>query len=386
MLTALLALLLNQFTIHGQGLSDFSYGTDSTFEIVTWNIEWFPKSGMATVDSVQSILESADVDIWAIQEIDDTTLCRVMVNGIPGYQVYQDDTWFDGLVYIWKEDEIELDSVYRIYDTAPYWNAFPRSPLVLDFHRNNERWVLINNHFKCCGDGTLDQGNSWDEETRRLTASNLLEDYIDENLGDERVVMLGDLNDLLIDNPTDNVFIAFFDKPLHYRFVDLPIAAGSVDFWSYPGWPSHLDHILVTDEFFPEIDSGLIEVETLLPEEFMAGFWQYDAFVSDHRPVAMKIYEVQEDSVSSTYTDAAAQLEIMVWPNPSSDNFQFHFSAESLGAVLQIVDLTGRQLDEFQVQAPNMTWSAAAVEAGLYQAILSKPDMQSCRFQLLKVD
>ena len=90
MLTALLALLLNQFTIHGQGLADFSYGTDSTFEIVTWNIEWFPKSGMATVDSVQSILESADVDIWAIQEIDDTTLCRVMVNGIPGYQVYQE--------------------------------------------------------------------------------------------------------------------------------------------------------------------------------------------------------------------------------------------------------------------------------------------------------
>jgi hypothetical protein len=33
-----------------------------------------------------------------------------------------------------------------------------------------------------------------------------------------------------------------------------------------------------------------------------------------------------------------------------------------------------------------MTWSAAAVEAGLYQAILSKPDMQSRRFQLLKVD
>ena len=38
--------------LYAQSLSDISFGTDETFEVVTWNIEWFPKNGTATADSV----------------------------------------------------------------------------------------------------------------------------------------------------------------------------------------------------------------------------------------------------------------------------------------------------------------------------------------------
>ena len=326
---------------------------------------------MATVDSVQAILAAAQVDIWAIQEIDDTTLCRLMVHGIPGYTVYQDDNWFDGLVYIWKEDAITVDSIYRIYDTSPFWTAFPRSPLVLDFHRNGERWVLINNHFKCCGDGTLNQADDWDEETRRLTASNLLEDYIDTNLPEERVVMLGDLNDLLIETPTNNVFVAFFDKPLHYRFADLPIAAGDEDFWSYPGWPSHIDHILLTDEFFTEMDSGLVEVHTLLLEEYMAGgIGAFDNFVSDHRPVAIRVSKPVEPPVSTWIGDKASPA-LVVFPNPSDDLFHFQIATEVKGTHLTIYDLQGRLLDRLAWTESTITWSSRNYAAGMYRAVYS---------------
>ena len=47
--------------VYSQNLSDLSFGTDSTFDVVTWNIEWFPKNGAATIDSVSKIIETIDV-------------------------------------------------------------------------------------------------------------------------------------------------------------------------------------------------------------------------------------------------------------------------------------------------------------------------------------
>jgi len=36
--------------LFSRDLSELSFGTDSTFEIMTWKIEWFPKNGQTTVD------------------------------------------------------------------------------------------------------------------------------------------------------------------------------------------------------------------------------------------------------------------------------------------------------------------------------------------------
>ena len=37
-------------------------------------------------------------------------------------------------------------------------------------------------------------------------------------------------------------------------FVDLEIAYGSSTNWSYPTWPSHLDHICITNELFQDFE------------------------------------------------------------------------------------------------------------------------------------
>ena len=82
-----------------------------------------------------------------------------------------------------------------------------------------------------------------------------------------------------------------------YQFVDLFIAQGNSSDWSFPNWPSHLDHILITNELFDELDS--IEVNTIKIDDYINGGWtEYDQNISDHRPVAMKIhfnYELSYD-------------------------------------------------------------------------------------------
>ena len=149
---AIFFLLISINLLHGQSLNDLFFGTDSTFEVVSWNIEWFPKNGQATADSVKKIIQSLDADVYALQEIDDTTLFKQVLGTIPGYACYFKSSYYGGLAYVYNTNTVQINKKYEIYTSQPFWNAFPRSPQVLELTFKNEDYVIIDNHLKCCGD------------------------------------------------------------------------------------------------------------------------------------------------------------------------------------------------------------------------------------------
>ena len=270
--------------------SDIGFGTDETLDVVTWNIEAFPKNGQATVDAVVEILQGLDADIVALQEISDVAAFEQMVDQMPGWEGYVDSEWYAGLAYLYRADVIEAVSNYEIYTTEEFWAAFPRSPQVMEFRFRAQDFVVINNHFKCCGDGILDQDDSWDEETRRMDATNLLKAYIDTHFAQRRVIVLGDLNDSLTDVIQNNVFASLLNDSDNYQFVDQGIAEGDDAGWSFPSYPSHLDHILISSELFGGFeheDSSVLSFP--VDEVFFDGWREYDRNVSDHRPVALRV-------------------------------------------------------------------------------------------------
>ena len=193
-------------------------------DIVTWNVEEFPKNGQSTVVAVAEILESMDVDLFALQEISGVPDFEQMVGQLPGWTSYMDSKWYGGLAYLYRTDAIEVVANYEIYTTEEFWTPFPRSPQVMEFRFAGDDFVVINNHLKCCGDGHLESGNSWDEEARREHAVSLLKDYVDLHFVDQKVLILGDLNDSLTDGREDNVFGSLLDDAEHYRFADMAIA------------------------------------------------------------------------------------------------------------------------------------------------------------------
>jgi endonuclease/exonuclease/phosphatase family metal-dependent hydrolase len=337
LLTFLIILLLGQ--VYGQSLSDISFGTDSTFEVVTWNIEWFPKNSNITIDSVSKIIESIDADLLGLQEIDDTLACRQMINDLPGYGLFMDNNWFGGLAYVYKTNSININSIYKIYDNAPFWNAFPRSPLVMELSFMGEEIIIINNHFKCCGDGVLDNNNSSDEEARRYEAGSLLKQYIDENFSTSRVIVIGDLNDILTDGNSNNVFQMFLDDSANYLFADEIIATSPSIDWSFPSWPSHLDHILITNELFNDFISPESEVKTIKVDNFMSGgLADYDYYISDHRPVGLKV------KITPT-TNSLIKLSnsnITISPNPTYGHLILDLTNCKNEALIKIVDINGR--------------------------------------------
>ena len=148
-----------------------------------------------------------------------------------------------------------------------YFFAY-RPPYVLEFIYQGIDYVMINNHFKCCGDGELDLNDSSDEEYRRLISNQLLEEYVNDTYPNKRVIILGDLNDSLTDEEEDNVFWNFLNSDL-FLFADYPIANGTSSNWSFPGWPSHIDHILISNELFIDFENS--DILTFKVDDYLLG-------------------------------------------------------------------------------------------------------------------
>lgn len=352
---------------YSQGINSLSFGTDSTLEVVSWNIEWFPKNGNNTADSVSKIIKALDADIIGVQEIDDTTLFKQVIDGIPGYKLHIEKGGFRGLAYVYNTSTVFAKSFYKIFDNGNFGSAFPRIPVVMEFLYKGKEYVVINNHYKCCGDGTLDIGNSNDEETRRLQANTLLKQYIDSNFINSKVFVIGDLNDILTDSYQNNVFRMFYEDNKNFKFADEEIARGPIADWSYPSWPSHLDHILITNELFDAFSHPSSICKTIRVDDFLpGGFGTYDFYVSDHRPVGLKLM-IENNTTGTADID---QNVIKIYPNPSVGNFQISGLNKNYKTQIKIIDFAGRVINSETFEAMDIVNLSLNGSSGIYFLII----------------
>jgi len=262
-------------------------GSSESLDFMTWNVQNYPKHNQ-TNSYMEDIISEINIDIIAFQEIENSSSFSNLINQLGGDWVgYRSggNSSYGELAYAINTQEIEVLNIYTILNQDAYYFGY-REPYVLRFNYQNDEYIMINNHFKCCGDGNLDYSDSSDEEYRRLISSQLLQEYIEENYNDDRVIVLGDLNDMISDNTSDNVFLGFLESN-DFEFADYDIAYGSSSHWSYPTWPSHLDHIIITNELYPDFESS--NVQTFEIDDYLSGGWNsYDNYISDHRPVFMR--------------------------------------------------------------------------------------------------
>tara|TARA_B100001123_G_C15279093_1_gene1013318 strand:- start:899 stop:1933 length:1035 start_codon:yes stop_codon:yes gene_type:complete len=262
-------------------------GSDQSLDFMTWNVEQYPKHS-STNSYMQEIINQIEIDIIAFQEIESSSSFNTLINQLDGDWVgYRSggNSSYGELAYAINTEEINVLNIFTILNQEAYYFGY-REPYVLRFLYQNDEYIMINNHFKCCGDGNLDYSDSSDEEYRRLISSQLLQEYVENNYDDERVIILGDLNDMISDNSSDNVFSGFLDSN-NFEFADYDIAFGPSSHWSYPTWPSHLDHIIITNELYSNYQST--NVLTFEIDDYLSGGWNlYENYISDHRPVFMK--------------------------------------------------------------------------------------------------
>ena len=285
-------------------------GDISTLNIVTWNIENFPKNDL-TPDYVQTIVDSMNVDIIALQEIRNLTSLNNIVNNLGNnWLAYRSpgSSNYGNLAFLINTDEINIiNNPYNMpnqeFACPDYalnianhrcsyenpidfeYNFAYRMPYILDFEYNNQLFSLVNIHLKCCNSNGA-------EKPRRFDSINHLYNYIESNLNERNILIVGDYNDNLntqVNYTGSDTGIFYLLESNGYAFADEAISNGSSANFSYPSYPSHIDHIVINANI---LDNPNItyETQTLLVENiFSGGFSEYDSYVSDHRPVLINL-------------------------------------------------------------------------------------------------
>ena len=260
-----------------------SFGSDSRLEIATWNIEFFPKAGDTTIAAMAEVINDLNVDIIGIQEIGKRGSFAKMMALIPEYDyvLSQSSSFFDQAI-IYKKEFVTALSQKDLFTFEDYWFA-GRPPLQGDFIWSNGRnqfpVSVIDIHMKCCDDGIF----------RRSVASKMLADYIKEKITDNNsnILVVGDWNDEIDDPWHKQSLNPFVEDKENFYFTTIPILYDPTQF-SYPSWPSFLDHILISENLFDENNSTGI-TQTIRLQDYVGGWDEYERILSDHLPVVWSI-------------------------------------------------------------------------------------------------
>jgi len=273
-------------------------------EVVTWNVKTFPQSNY-TIESVVEIISDLLPDIINFQEINSYSDFQDLANSLEAYDfIYSNDDYY-GLAIAYRKDCIEFVDSSILFEQYP-WEFTYRYPLSANFIWScGDSYLvfeMVNVHLKCCDSGF----------EQRAAASEILSNYINEKTGNNiNLIIAGDYNDSLTDSPSNNSLLPLIDNP-NVLFLDFDIAEGSSYYWSYPSWPSHIDHILVNTTFE---NYSISEINSIRIDDYV-GYNFFQNNISDHRPVYAKIF-----IPSSTSPENLIINEIMNNPLAISDSY-----------------------------------------------------------------
>jgi len=252
---------------------------ENGIEIVTWNIEQFPKLGQRTIDSVASIITSLNADIYCLQEISDLSKFIDLVEILDGYSYVESNaTEYLNLVVLYKNNQFLVRNQSDLFTDSMYDFA-SRPPLRIEMTFTGENpidFTLINMHLKCCDNGF----------NRRVSSANILYDYLNSSIqaGVVNHIIVGDWNDDISDQYSENSFNIFLDDTENYKYVTYENANSGTNIHdSYPSYPSFIDHIMISKDLFDEAENG--DVQTIRLGDYLSG---YDQIISDHRPVVWR--------------------------------------------------------------------------------------------------
>ncbi len=269
------------------------FGAENTLEIATWNIERFPLAGDLTIDKVAEIMLNLDVDLYAVQEINNENALVVLMDSLNSgdslaHYAYRLTPFSSdirtGIIYKSSIISVRSEAVLFSANSADIFDFAGRPPYALNLvaEKNGRQFdfTVIVLHLKAFGDQ--------ESEDRRRRSVQKLEDYVTaqlENPGsDPDFVILGDWNDELDDPENDNIFLPFLQDTTRYLFLTEPFAGDPDEFTFVDGFQSLIDHILITrsvDAAYPDRTTQILKLDSEVP--------QYIPQVSDHRPVATRL-------------------------------------------------------------------------------------------------
>ncbi|MBO6793089.1 MAG: T9SS type A sorting domain-containing protein [Balneolaceae bacterium] len=343
---------------------------DVTFDIVTWNVEWFGLDGSGPDDenlqleNVKTLITTMDADVYALQEISSSSFFNTLVDDLTEYDgILANYSQTQKTAYLYKSATVQRRSSQLITNgmNQSDW-ANGRFPFYFKFNATINGEVreihAFNIHAKAFG--------TQSDYTKRFNASNQLKAYIDANHADDNVIFLGDFNDEILQSTvgSNDSPYANFDQDTEYTIVTRTLEERG--FTSYTSL-SMIDHIVFSSELSDEYFEGTEQVEN---PDYIGS---YLSTTSDHFPVWVRFewgeaVSTEEVGEFTPYTFSLDQN----YPNPFNPSTTISYSLENAGTVqLSVFDVTGRSIAMLVNEAKNagahtVQFDASTLSSGVY--------------------
>ncbi|WP_109436278.1 T9SS type A sorting domain-containing protein [Aquimarina sp. AU119] len=295
---------------------------EDTFDVVTWNIEWFgdennspvgqnPMSDAIQRDSTATVLRKLNADVYAVEEIADDALFGELVAQLPGYDYILSDAVSgpgSGRVsqkvgFIYNTETVSVVKTRAMFTSIhPLYNGGDDSALVNYPDETSRFYASGRLPFLMTADVTINgvteridlialharANNSSDPQNRydmRKYDVEVLKDSLDVNFANNKVILLGDYNDDVDETVADipstiSSFQEYVDDTANYTIVSS--ALSEAGFRSFISRDNMIDHIAITNE----LDDAYIRNSVTVHYEVYDN--DYAFTTSDHLPVSAR--------------------------------------------------------------------------------------------------
>ncbi len=342
-----------------------------TFDIVTWNIEWFgsnqngPNDVDQQVQNVIEVIETIDADLYTFQEIANASRFVQVLNALEDFEGFRSNySISQNTAYVYKTDTIEpiasglLETGQNVFDWAsrlPLWFNF--NVTIGDETREVHAYGV---HAKAFSDS--------DSYQRRVNASTQLKAYLDNNRLGENIIFFGDFNDKLLGStrtgfpsPYEN-----FVLDQNYSAISATLEADGATSFRFS---SMIDHIVVSGQLAIDHIDGAQRIENT-----NAYITNFESTTSDHYPVVTRFSFTDPVSIDEPEMDIPQRVTLSQnYPNPFNPTTNISFELpESQRVSLTVYDVTGRQVatlinnESRSSGTHNVSFDAARLATGVY--------------------
>lgn len=332
-----------------------------TFDLVTWNVEWFGSPAFGPADdslqyyNVRNTLVELDADVYVLEEVVDLNYFSTLVSFMGGYSGGCSPAVSGGgepdqaqrVCFIFKDETVKLKSLKPLLtgtqpiagypDTFERFWASGRLPALMECEVSING-VTRNLHIV----GIHARANRQDAAEREMVYQmrkidvGVLKDTLDTYYPDASIIVAGDFND-----DVDESVVTGIKESSYKVFVDdkaqwqIPTAAlSALGQKSYIGYDNVIDHVMISNELVASLGSDGSQLQ--LPFINIA---DYPNTTSDHLPVLTRFNLLEEvEGPLSMPVDS-----VIVYPNPTYGPIKLGISRNQKIAA-HMLNMTGQEI------------------------------------------
>ncbi|UBM58535.1 endonuclease/exonuclease/phosphatase family protein [Marinilongibacter aquaticus] len=357
---AFLFLCVFPFMLYAQNKTD-KRPADNTFDLVTWNLDWFGTAGVGPendeeqVLQVMQTLEELHADVYVLEEVANSAYFENMLGFMEDYEGLCSPAVSGGrdggnaqkVCFVFNRHTVKPKGLKPLLAGTPKIEDYPES---FDRFWASGRYPALfsceveiagqKQELKIVGIHARANRNTQSRavyDMRKMDVQ-VLKDSLDKYYGNDPVILAGDFNDdvdeSVVEGETRSTYWPFLNDPRHWELVTKPLSEEGRH--SFIGYKNIIDHIAISDELFSHLVPGTVAVYAL-----KNGEERFKKEVSDHLPVLCSF---------SFSPDVIGKKEVLEFPNRFHSDFKLSLP-KALLANLKIknekqqilLDITGNE-------------------------------------------